>query len=267
MFAAASLTEDLHPDRCGLRAGEPRHLGDVQLRRVLGPRRPDPAGRTGGRVRHGRHDEHGQGDRRVADHRSAGRVRVQHPRDRRTRGQPRRDRLLRRPRPARPQGGRLRPGGPLRLGRDHGRGIRRGRRPARQRGAVGHRRPRQGDHRGGRRRPRLRQRRPGRGRRRAGHHLPRVLGGGELLPHRRVDRPRGTPPSPTRSSRPSPAPRDSRSSPRPGSPRHRDAPPPRAPAGAAVLGVRPGRGRCRVRHPPAAGDADPRRVGRSSPRS
>ena len=74
VYAAASLDPTFDGDRQAVR-GRPRGCdGQVQLRRLLRPGRPDPAGRSGRRLRLGRHREHGQGDGRRPRRGRAGRT-------------------------------------------------------------------------------------------------------------------------------------------------------------------------------------------------
>src|SRR5690606_37105422 len=116
--------------------------------------------------------------------RGAGGVRHERPADRHPVRQPRRHRVLRRPRPSRPTGRRLRPPGAVRGGRRAGgTGHRRGAGPG-ERGAGRRVGARQGRHPRRRRRPGLRQRRARRRGRRGGR---RVLRGGPG-PHRVPDR-------------------------------------------------------------------------------
>ena len=142
-------------------AAHPGAKVELQLRWLLRPGRPDPAGRPGRRVRVGRHQEHGK---LAADDWSTatpGELRVEHPGDRRPAGQPGRGRPRCGPREARRQGrASARPRCPA-VRRRRRSSSHRGRHQAGQRGAVGHRRTEQGRVRGGRRRAGLRHRREG----------------------------------------------------------------------------------------------------------
>ena len=100
----------------------------------------------------------------------------------------------------------------MRRCRRQGRGRHWCRHPAGQRGAVGHRRARQGHVRRGRRRARLCHRRDRGGRRRSGHPVPGVQRGRERLPDRRAEGCRATATWPRSSSTWFSATRASRSS-------------------------------------------------------
>ena len=113
VFAAASLTAAFTDIGDAFMAANPDAERRVELRRVVGPRRPDRRRSPGRRVRLGRPEQHDQGDRCRPERVRAGGVRDEHRRDHRRSRQP---------------GGHHRGGGPRRPGPD--------RRPMRARGAV-----------------------------------------------------------------------------------------------------------------------------------
>ncbi len=115
VFAAASLTDAFNDIGAAFTTGQPRCEGDVQLRRVVGARAADHAGRSGRRLRVGRHEQHGQAHRGGSQRHGArwsspptcSAIIV-------AEGQPAGDHGRRGPRQLGPQGRRLRARGPVR---------------------------------------------------------------------------------------------------------------------------------------------------------